>query len=120
MMQFVYIFIGGGLGASARFIISRSVSSTYIWIGTLLSNILACFILGFLAGSQIKEQNRLLFLLLGSGFCGGLSTFSTFSEEIVTLSSSSSYIQAFLYPLISLFLGISSFYIGLFTANYFK
>lgn len=120
MTQLVSIFIGGGLGACLRFLIGRSSGSTFVWVGTLLSNILACFILGYLAGSQTKEQHKSLFLLVGTGFCGGLSTFSTFTEEIFFLGNSSSYLQAILYPILSLFVGLSSFFAGIYTANYFK
>ena len=120
MIQLAYVFIGGGLGACTRYLISQSTQSVVIWIGTILSNILACFLLGYLAGSQLKEQNKALFLLLGTGFCGGLSTFSTFTEEVFILGNSSSYAQAILYPILSLAIGISSFYAGLFVANYFR
>ena len=120
MIQLIYVFIGGGLGACARHLINQSTQTVVFWVGTFLSNIFACFLLGYLAGSLVKEQNKTLFLLIGTGFCGGLSTFSTFTEEIFVLGNGSSYAHAILYPILSLAIGILSFYAGLFVANYFK
>ncbi|AEC51008.1 camphor resistance protein CrcB [Pyrococcus sp. NA2] len=82
------LILGGGLGALARYYIS-GIFPVYrdFPLGTLLVNSLASFLLGYLygllfSGLDVSSEWR---LFLGTGFCGGLSTFSTFSYETFSL-----------------------------------
>ncbi|MBC7775950.1 MAG: fluoride efflux transporter CrcB [Phycisphaerae bacterium] len=88
MLQFLLVFLGGGLGSAARWGLSLALQpmlSRFPW-ATLAANGLACFFMGILLGHQITiglvEQRR---LLLAVGFCGGFSTFSTFTAETLVL-----------------------------------
>jgi CrcB protein len=89
MKHLAVIFLGGGLGAISRYLISKQVnlwsSSTFPW-GTLTVNMLGSFIIGLLFGLSevylISPQWR-LFLMVG--FLGALTTFSSFSLETINL-----------------------------------
>jgi len=81
---FFLVFIGGGCGSVLRFGIGfamQPIQLRFPW-ATLLANVTACFVIGVLTGltlnGSISDQRR---LLLATGFCGGLSTFSTFTAE---------------------------------------
>ncbi|NJE84263.1 fluoride efflux transporter CrcB [Thermococcus sp. CX2] len=95
----VAIALGGALGALARFYIS-GIMPVYrdFPVGTLLVNSIASFILGYLYGLlfwgiDVPADWRAFF---GTGFCGGLSTFSTFSYETFSLLREKEYLLAFL------------------------
>ena len=117
MKQFLLVFIGGGLGSGFRFMLSKIPFFSFIKfpIPTLLSNIIGCFILGLIFGYAIKNNhlNSPQTLLLASGFCGGLTTFSAFAYENISMIKSGEINQIFFYTFISLFLGFLSIYIGL-------
>ena len=81
---FLMVFIGGGLGSMCRYgvwLLLRPWQVKFPW-ATLLANGLACIVLGILLGWQaqavLSDQRR---LLLVTGFCGGFSTYSTFTAE---------------------------------------
>jgi fluoride exporter len=80
------VFLGGGAGSVIRFLMGRWVvdkyNPTFPW-ATLVVNIVASAVLGCIMALYIKkpDANYWMPLLLGAGFCGGLSTFSTFSYE---------------------------------------
>lgn len=82
----IAIAIGSTLGGVFRWILSNKFNQFYtIPFGTLLSNLIAGYIIGFAMSAlanmpNISPEWRLLII---TGFCGGLSTFSTFSAEIV-------------------------------------
>ncbi|MFM2201913.1 MAG: fluoride efflux transporter CrcB [Bacteroidota bacterium] len=86
-MKWVAVFVGGGLGSLVRFALGSlmaSFTSLFPW-PTLVANTLAAVIIAFLFSAEVKEGNELMWQLAAIGFCGGLSTFSTFSMETVQL-----------------------------------
>lgn len=114
------IFIGSGLGGVLRYLtglfITTENSSSGRWMlpyGTLIVNILGCLIFGLAYGLALnfnlpKEWK----LALTTGLCGGLTTFSTFSFEILDMFSSGNYINGITYAFISLLAGVAFAWIG--------
>lgn len=107
MHNLLLVFIGGGLGSAARYMISelfRRLEKNSLPWPTFTANVLASALLGFLVAWLMLrpgagEQQR---LLVGVGFCGGLSTFSTFTLETFDLLRAGHYLQAVAYSLLSI------------------
>ena len=89
--------LGGGVGANARFWLGALVralhgTTTFPW-ATFAINVGGSVVLGFVAALFLRhapdqaaaESRRVWYLLLGTGFCGGFTTFSTFSLETLEL-----------------------------------
>ena len=115
MMTFVYVFIGGGLGSLARFGLSKLFSQSSLYnfpLGTFISNIVACIILAIivLMVNQKSISSEWLQPLLIIGFCGGFSTFSTFSNETVILMHQGSWGVALANILMSVGVGLGVIY----------
>ena len=87
-MHYLWVFIGGGLGSICRYGIARLLAEQeYIfpW-ATLIANVLSCIALGFLVSLSLKDAiSQPYRVLLMTGFCGGFSTFSTFTNETYQL-----------------------------------
>ncbi|MBB5334783.1 CrcB protein [Chryseobacterium koreense] len=81
-------------------------------MGTFVVNLLGCFLIGLFTSYFMKFDNPLKFLLI-AGFCGGFTTFSTFSAENVSLWQSGNYGILALYILLSIIFGIFAVYLGL-------
>jgi fluoride exporter len=83
------VLAGGMIGAPARYLVDRAIQarhdSVFPW-GTLVVNLAGCAVIGFLLGAQRHlGLPPAAFALLGTGLCGGLTTFSTFSYETLRL-----------------------------------
>lgn len=118
----LYIAIGGAIGSVMRYFISVLVNkywSNHFPMATFITNVLGCFLIGFLIG--ILEKNHLtssnLKWFLITGFCGGFTTFSAFGIENLTLLQSDNSFLAFLYIGLSLVLGLLAVWLGLFVTK---
>ena len=76
------VAVGGGLGALSRYGLGELFP--HIWT-TLVINVVGSFVLGVLAALLV--HNKAGYLFLGTGFCGGFTTFSSFAVHAVTESS---------------------------------
>lgn len=122
MKEVIYIFIGSGLGGLTRFGLGKwinSLHSTNFPFGTFIVNVLACFVLGFVIGLAdsrqiISPQTKMFWVV---GFCGGFSTFSTFSNETLTLLQASNHATNFLYIVLSVIVCLTVTFLGLTLAN---
>lgn len=122
MKELVAVFIGSGFGGLVRYSLGRWIGSLHNYhfpYGTFVVNIIACFVLGFIIGiaehKQILSPNARIFLAVG--FCGGFSTFSTFSSESVALFEQGHHMTLALYVFGSLFLCILATFGGLIIAQ---
>lgn len=106
------VFLGGGVGSVLRYLFSKWLNplSESFFIGTFLVNILGCLLIGVISGWVLRSQymDQYLSLLLITGFCGGFTTFSTFSLENLNLIRSGDLNQFLLYSLLSLTTGIAA------------
>jgi len=86
MSAVVLVAVGGAVGAPARFLVDRWVQSAHRWrfpLGTFAVNMTGCLLLGLLAGAALPAP---WFALVGTGFCGAYTTYSTFGFEAVALA----------------------------------
>ena len=115
-MKVLIVFLGGGLGSVVRYAIALAINKLgypSVW-ATLLANVTACLLIGMITASVLKgnlsEQQRLLF---ATGFCGGFSTFSTFSNETWSLFNSGQLLMVFVNIALSVVLCLAATFVGL-------
>lgn len=118
MIKTLFI-IGSGsfIGGVSRYLTSRFIQNSVISsfpFGTFIVNILGCFLVGLFYG--LSERGNLINnewrMFLTIGFCGGFTTFSTFSSENVSLLRDGNFFYFAIYASLSLFLGLTATYLG--------
>ncbi len=111
LKNIIIVGIGGFIGTILRYLLTfymHKATDSIFPIGTLIVNLLGCFIIGiviglFEKGSLVSPEFR---LFLTVGFCGGLTTFSTFSSDIVNLLSDLEIFYFTIYLALSVILGV--------------
>ena len=118
-MKWVHLIAGGIAGTLSRYLLAGWVYGalgTNFPYGTLLVNLIGCFLIGFLAA--LSEEKFLLGpearLLLMVGFCGAFTTFSTFMLETANLLKEGDTWKAFGNVAISVVIGFLIFRLGVF------
>lgn len=111
MKPFLFVFIGSGIGGVFRYALGILFPNQHFPWSTLIVNVLASFLLGifFTLSLRFVALEQTIKHLLMIGFCGGLSTFSTFSSESFVLFQKEPF-MALLYIITSVTLSIFIFY----------
>ena len=103
------VFLGSGIGGVCRWALSNWLNGQHP-LGTLLCNVLGCFLLGML--TKLSPGDPHMKLLLTTGFCGGFTTFSTFMNESLFMLCGGQLISALAYIALSLVLGLACAWLG--------
>lgn len=82
-VSIIYVFVGGGIGSILRFLIGWFISFKNIQpiFATLFANVLASILIAVVCIISLNNKNSTTQIFWATGFCGGLSTFSTFSFQ---------------------------------------
>ena len=107
-MVVLYLALACGLGALVRYFFSRYNQGSVLPLGTLIANLLGCFLIGLFYN---HVESKEVYLILATGFCGGLTTFSTLNDELQKLLADKKvfcryFLLTYLGGLFAIFLGI--------------
>jgi len=112
MSSFLFVGIGGAFGAMLRFFISRITNKNLLgtWIANITGSLLLAISFRLYLANVITDS---IWLLIGVGFCGAFTTFSTFGNEMIQLLLAHKYQTAMIYACTSFFLSLSLVYLAL-------
>lgn len=110
--------VGGLVGSIARYLVAVFFAGQFSSVfpfATLTVNVIGCFLIGILfalsdRGNILSPEWR---ILLTTGFCGGFTTFSTFSYESLRLMQDGEYFYLAAYVLISVIVGLAATFVGI-------
>ena len=107
-MVVLYLALACGLGALVRYFFSRYNQGSVLPLGTLIANLLGCFLIGLFYN---HVESKEVYLILATGFCGGLTTFSTLNDGLQKLLTDKKvfyryFLLTYLGGLLAIFLGI--------------
>ncbi|MBO3675080.1 fluoride efflux transporter CrcB [Streptomyces sp. NEAU-YJ-81] len=115
-MNWLLVIAGGMVGAPLRYLTDRAVQarhdSVFPW-GTFMVNVVGCLVLGLLTGAAAEgAASQRLQLLLGTGLCGALTTYSTFSYETLRLTEEGARLFAVANVVLSVAAGVGAAFAG--------
>lgn len=120
MKHLIFVFLGGGFGSILRYAISLYFANpTQVFPkATFIVNLIGSLLIGLFIGYQLKYPiSTNLSLLLITGFCGGFTTFSTFSLESYNLFKAQEWSALSIYVSGSIVLGVLLAALGVFIAQ---
>ena len=115
-MNWLLVISGAAVGAPLRYLTDRAVQSRHDTVfpwGTFTVNVTGCLVLGLLTGAvAVGAASSHLQLLLGTGLCGALTTYSTFSYETVRLAEGGARFYAAANAVASVVAGLGAAFAG--------
>ena len=122
MVSFIYVAIGGAAGATLRYGIGQAAAHAAMlpsWVVTLVVNVVGSFLIAFLSIWGQRQYPDAIFFrpLLITGFCGGFTTFSTFTAESYVMFREGAYGLALLYIAGSVLIGLLALWVGLYVSR---
>jgi CrcB protein len=121
MNPFLLIFVGGGLGSLSRYTLGRIVQAGLgvdFPVGTLVVNAVASLVLGAFIGYETRHPSPTGVALVAIGFCGGFSTFSTFSNDTLQLLLTNRYLDAFLNIALNVLVCLGATFLGILSGKF--
>ena len=113
MDKFLWVGLGGALGAILRYSISLLPLKSSFPFLTLITNVIGAFVIGIVVGLFEKHYlSSNINLFLKTGVCGGFTTFSTFSLETLTLLENGMPSIAMIYAIVSIIGCVIGVYLG--------
>ncbi|MFA6075304.1 MAG: fluoride efflux transporter CrcB [Negativicutes bacterium] len=124
MSELMIVAVGGALGAVSRYLLGLLAINRWGALfpyGTMLANFLGCFIIGLFMTLVLErlEISPYWRLLVVTGFCGGLTTFSSFSYESLRLLQSGEYLLGALNVVLNMVIGFGLTIFGMYVATKF-
>ena len=117
-MTFIFVALGGAVGACGRYAISLIPVKSQFPILTLITNLLGALLIGFIVGiAESRNVSKNAMMFLKTGVCGGFTTFSTFSLEAYNILSTKNYGLCSLYVALSVVGCIAGVWCGKKLAN---
>ena len=117
------IGLGSFLGGISRYLVTLFLQNKFLSTfpyGTLGVNIIGCFLIGIVYGLSARGNINVEWrLFLATGFLGGFTTFSSFSNDTVSLLRDAQYWQAFSYIALSVLVGLVATFGGISLIKYF-
>ncbi len=122
MKQALLVFVGGGVGSVARYLLSKILNSPSegIPLGTFIANVLGSLLIGLVLGFAVENEalTENHTLLLATGFCGGFTTFSTFAYENHVLLKTGDFMSFALYTIASFVVGFLAVFLGMYLVRF--
>jgi CrcB protein len=114
-MSIIYLSLFGALGVLSRHQIENLLKNfTTFPYGTFIANTFGCLLAGIIYGILTSEtENKELYQWLLIGYCGGLTTFSSYCLKILTALETGEILKAILFTVLSIILGLLAVYIGI-------
>lgn len=114
MTTVVWVALGAALGAPLRYVVDRVIQTRHDTLfpwGTMTANVTGCLVLGFLVAAEARLPSAVE-TVLGTGLCGALTTYSTFSYESLRLLEDGARFYAALYVCGSVVAGFGAVGLG--------